>query len=179
MDLGEHTQTAVAARIARLHDEYDPGPVQEVTYKYGPDDFAKTREMVQQGEIGYAGAWVTDDRNRALLIRQDTASGWVIPGGGTQADELLEATARREVREETGIECSITGVDSVRRQVHVHESNPEERVFMVSVTFEARYEGGEISETDEDVDSVRWFVEAPAHLDDFIQAKVREWNGAD
>jgi 8-oxo-dGTP diphosphatase len=48
-----------------------------------------------------------ESRPRVLLIRRKNppfAGGWAIPGGFIEMDETLEASARRELGEETGLE---------------------------------------------------------------------------
>ena len=50
---------------------------------------------------------------RVLLVRRAFAPGqgkWDIPGGFLEADEHPEAGARRELREETGLAITITGL---------------------------------------------------------------------
>jgi 8-oxo-dGTP diphosphatase len=50
-----------------------------------------------------------EDRPRVLLIRrkhEPFAGRWAIPGGFIEMDEPLEASARRELREETGVEAA-------------------------------------------------------------------------
>jgi len=53
-----------------------------------------------------AAAVVTDDAGRVLLLKHvfRGGSGWGIPGGFIEAGEQPEEAARRELREEAGIE---------------------------------------------------------------------------
>lgn len=57
-----------------------------------------------------AGA-IVQKEDRLLLVRhvvQGKYDFWVCPGGGVKGDESLEEAARREVREETGLDVQIT-----------------------------------------------------------------------
>ena len=62
-----------------------------------------------------AGGLVCDDRPEGrwvVLISRRNAAGqleWTLPKGGLEGDEELEEAAVREVREETGLRCTITG----------------------------------------------------------------------
>lgn len=48
---------------------------------------------------------VRDTHGRILLVRHTYLPGWHCPGGGVDVGESAEAAARRECREETGIEA--------------------------------------------------------------------------
>jgi ADP-ribose pyrophosphatase YjhB (NUDIX family) len=73
-----------------------------------------------------AGAVVCDERGRVLLFGHvlRRGSGWGIPGGFLRAGEQPDEAARREVREETGLEIEAVELAFVRtlkrpRQVEV------------------------------------------------------------
>jgi 8-oxo-dGTP pyrophosphatase MutT (NUDIX family) len=47
---------------------------------------------------------IVDDDNRVLMMKRSDDGSWGLPGGGLELGEILEGGARREVREETGLE---------------------------------------------------------------------------
>lgn len=56
---------------------------------------------------------VPDDHGRILLIRRTDNKYWSIPGGGMEPGESVREAAKREVKEESGINCEITGLIGV------------------------------------------------------------------
>lgn len=56
-----------------------------------------------------ATAFVIDSRNRVLLLWHKRLNRWMPPGGHVDADEMPEETARRECKEETGLDVEIVG----------------------------------------------------------------------
>ncbi|OCS92574.1 NUDIX domain-containing protein [Caryophanon latum] len=67
-----------------------------------------------------AGVIVTNDQGEWLVVKK-TYGGlkdvWSIPAGFVDVGETLDAAAKREVLEETGIDCVIQGVYGVRSGV--------------------------------------------------------------
>lgn len=185
MTIEQRTREEVKRRLDRLEREYGQFPVVEERVTNDPDYFAQGAERAADGWIGDAGAWVTDADGRALLIRHEGGPDrWGTPGGGHEPGETLAETARREVREETGVEVELTGVFRARRKTVVDESNPERRFFMLTVWFE-----GELAESgggataidvgDDEVVEARWHAEPPERVHDFLAAKVENWDRAD
>lgn len=171
------TREEVSRRIERLRDRYGWFPIHEETVENDTEYFEHGKEMAAEGWIGDAGAWVTDDGNRAILIRHaGSPSEWGIPGGGHEPGETMEETARREVREETGIECTITDVNYARRKTIVLAPNPGERFYMLTVIFDADYDEGTISISDDEVLEAKWFSDLPEHVHDFVEEHVSTWD---
>ncbi|MBE1531702.1 NUDIX domain-containing protein [Actinomadura algeriensis] len=50
-----------------------------------------------------AGALLTDDRDRVLLVKPNYRPYWQIPGGAMDAGEAPHRVAEREIREELGL----------------------------------------------------------------------------
>jgi 8-oxo-dGTP diphosphatase len=88
---------------------------------------------------------------RALLTqraRPPFADRWSLPGGHVEGGERLDAAARREVEEETGLHCEIGEL------FHWVEIIGGETHYVIAV-FLARWRGGEPSARD-DAKAVRW-----------------------
>ncbi|GAA3668979.1 NUDIX domain-containing protein [Nonomuraea antimicrobica] len=53
---------------------------------------------------------VTNDAGDLLLIRRSDNDNWALPGGAIDLGESIPQAAIREILEETGITCEITGL---------------------------------------------------------------------
>ena len=97
------------------------------------------------------------DGDKVLLVRRgrEPQKGlWSIPGGALKLGETLEEGARREVREEAGLEVSLVArVDVVDRIVR--DSAGRVEYHYVLVGFLCRPEGGELQPADDAVEA-RW-----------------------
>lgn len=54
-----------------------------------------------------AGAVIFNSGGQVLLVRSSDGSSWVFPKGKVEKGERFNETAKREIREECGIDCSI------------------------------------------------------------------------
>jgi ADP-ribose pyrophosphatase YjhB (NUDIX family) len=102
-------------------------------------------------------------QGRLLLGRRaiEPAKGrWDIPGGFVQIDESAEEAARREVREETGLEVALRSYLG-----SFPDTYGPRRLPILNLIFEAMPTGGELRAVS-DVAELHWF--SPADL-------PREW----
>jgi len=109
---------------------------------------------------------VTDGDGRLLLMRRTDNDNWAMPGGAMDCGETIAEAAVRETKEETGIDCEITGLVGVYtnpRHVILYTSNGEVRQ-ECSLVFAARAVGGEPTPSSESSE-VRWV--SPADLADY------------
>lgn len=117
-------------------------------------------------------AVVADGRGRILLILRTDNNLWSIPGGGIQPGETIKQAARREAKEETGMDCEITGLVGIYSNPgHVAAYDDGEVRQEFSICFSGRISGGSIHTSDESAD-VRFA--APDQLGDFtIHPSIR------
>jgi ADP-ribose pyrophosphatase YjhB (NUDIX family) len=88
-----------------------------------------------------------------LLVRVVYANGWGLPGGLVNRREDIDACARREVREETGLVVDLIGEPSV-----VVDPVPQR----IDIVYRARPAGGAdpraVEPRSPEVSDVRWFA---------------------
>ena len=100
---------------------------------------------------------VVNSGGDVLMIRRTDNDNWAVPGGAIDLGESMTDAAVRETREETGIECRITGLAGIYtdpRHVIVYTSNGEARQEF-SILLTAVPVGGEPAASDESSE-VRW-----------------------
>jgi 8-oxo-dGTP diphosphatase len=96
--------------------------------------------MNPAGPFAGCGAAILDDQGRLLLIRrlrQPEAGAWGLPGGKIDFGERAEDTARREIREELGIEIELLGLACIAETIDAGDAR-----HWIAPVFEARIISG-------------------------------------
>jgi ADP-ribose pyrophosphatase YjhB (NUDIX family) len=95
-------------------------------------------------------AVVTDAEGGILLILRTDNGYWSIPGGGLNPGESVAQAAAREVKEETGIDCEVTGLVGIYSDPnHVAAYDDGEVRQEFSICFTTRMTGGSLTTSSE------------------------------
>lgn len=135
--------------------------------------FRTIADRVTDNGLPYgAHAVVTDEAGRVLLVRHDAVDMWVLPGGEVRPDEAFEQAARRELREEAGIDATFDGLALLGR-VEFH--NEDHFTWGVLPIYEAHAETTALSVEDPDgeITDARWVRTFPDDTRD--RAVLEEW----
>ncbi len=137
------------------------------------DYLLELRKLVGHRPLLMVGAAVLilDEQNRLLLMKRSDSGCWGPPGGAVELGEVVEMAARREVREETGLELSelsLFGVFSGPELFYVYPNGDE--VYNVTIIYLARFEGGDIRLNGE---HTGWCWFAPADIPENISPPIK------
>lgn len=118
-----------------------------------------------------ASARVRDPDGRIALIRNGWTNGWFVPGGAVEPGETPREAARREVREETGLNATIEEPLVVLEQTYTSKGDEEDRFSALFVVYSATAAGEippvpRLGETEDEIEAARWFETLPDDLHD-------------
>lgn len=157
-------------RLVSAHD--DPREFTKQRWVSRPRFRTITDRVTANGLPYGSHAIVTDAEGRLLLVRHDAVDMWVLPGGEVSPDESFEQAARRELREEAGIEATVEGLALLGR-VEFH--NDDHSTWGVLPIYEAHAETTAITVDDPDgeITDARWVRTLPEDTRD--RAVLEDW----
>jgi len=151
----------VDRRIEGLTDRHGSFPVGRNEYDLDPGSHRRARDLHEAGVVGGVRVWVERDDSVLLVRERSRPDTWGIPGGLIEPGERVEATGRREVREETGIECRIRDVAFASREVYRPADGEDPTVRDLAVCLVADHAGGELRRQEAEIAEVEWFDALP------------------
>lgn len=164
MDVTDRTRQAVGSALRHLEREHGPFEVVEKTWTVSERWYDWTRTRTEAGAFGGAGVWLLDDEGRVLLVRREGEDRWEEPGGKHEPDESFEETARRETREETGVDCELAGVEQAHHITVACEDDDRPALEQLFVIFGGTHVAGEPRPEEGEIAEVRWWDEHPRQL---------------
>ena len=95
---------------------------------------------------------VIEKNGKYLLVQEarKCRGKWNLPAGHLDPNETILDAAKREIKEESGIDVELTGVCQIGNR------KMEDDIF-VSIVFVAKQTGGDIAYDEEEIMNVRWF----------------------
>ncbi len=124
----------------------------------------ETRSEVSAGGVIYRR---TADGIEFGLIATKARTRWQLPKGKQEKGETLEATAAREVAEETGLRGTVqVPLETIDIWFSVNDGGRPSRRHKLVHFFLLEYQSGATEDHDDEVDDARWFTadDAVTHL---------------
>ena len=122
---------------------------------------------------------VVNDADEILMIRRTDNDNWAVPGGAIDLGESVAQAAVRETREESGIECEITGIVGIYsdpKHVLLYTSNGEVRQEF-SIVLTAQPLSGQPTPSSESSE-VRWVSASEVHdytMDRSMRMRINDY----
>lgn len=105
--------------------------------------------------VNVVSAFIYDKNENILIVKNIRGDSfyWSLPGGAVEEEETLEQAVIREVKEETGYNIVVTGLNSVREVLFEERDH-----HALIITFHAKIIDGEINinDPDNDIVEVKW-----------------------
>jgi 8-oxo-dGTP pyrophosphatase MutT (NUDIX family) len=113
-----------------------------------------TLDQVSSGGVAFRQA---GDRVEIAIVSVGNPARWQLPKGLVDPGETPEVTAKREVREEAGIESTLVApLDPVEYWYVGHRGKQRVRFHKFVYFFLMVYECGQLSDHDHEVNEARW-----------------------
>ncbi len=117
-------------------------------------DMVGTRPLIMAG----AGVIILNEKGQVLLQQRADNELWGLPGGAMEVGESFEEAARREVREETGLEVGYLEffmTDSGKPTYYVYPNG--DPVYLAAVYFMTREVFGTLRPDSQESLQLQWF----------------------
>jgi len=107
MSVGEVSRERVEERLVALDDAFDSFPVNQTTLTVSSDGYQQIRERCRESLVD-AYVQVYNDDGQALLVGDGT-----VPQVEPAPEEGVVAGVRRALRDRTGVDVDLTGLERV------------------------------------------------------------------
>jgi len=168
----------VDAWLAALRERHGDVPVHEERIEVPREKYERLRADAERDALGGARVRLARD-GELLLVSTRGEHGWDVPGGAMEPGESVDETAKREVREETGIECRLGPALATNRFQFELADGEGPLLEGLWVYFDGEPVGGTLDPQDAELADASWFAEPPAELDPYARPLVRAFLAVD
>ncbi len=106
--------------------------------------------------LNYAGCIIFDDKNRLLLQKRTDCGEWGFLGGLVELGEATHEAARREIKEESGLDVEITSLYGVYSKYFDEYANGDKAQTIVHL-FKAKIIGGALIDNNAETAELNFF----------------------
>jgi len=159
--LQKSSEDKVDELIAELKSDYGEFHAKEKEWKVSADGFETEAENFRNGGYGGAGIWLTNNNGEVLLVKNKGDEGWSDPGGHQENEESFEEAAKRETKEETGVEAQITGIEAVDKIKLQNEENEDKVLYNPIIVFKGKYVSGHPEPQQSEIKQLKWWDKHP------------------
>lgn len=158
-------------RLTETHDDYLETTHDEHVSRRR---FRTLARRIDRTGAPYGAHTLVHRPGEVLLCRHEGVDLWVLPGGGVDQGETFHETARRELREEAGVEVSYEGLGMLSR---VDVCCPGHRTWGVLPVYAARAETHQptVEDPDGEITDARWYAFEDLPEDTRDRADLLAW----
>lgn len=157
----------------RLCERYGDCQEFETTKRVRRARFETVARRIKRNGAPYGAHTVVAHEGALLLVRHDGVDMWVLPGGRADDDEQFHEAARRELREEAGIDGAFRGL-AMRARVTFRcgEYSTWGVLPMFEIHVSERAEPS-VQDPDDEISAAAWFTELPPDTRD--REQLQRW----
>lgn len=157
----------------RLQDDHERFVQFSTTRRVSRSRFRTVAERIEDQGLPF-GAHTLAYRpdGTLLLVEQAGIDMWVLPGGEVEPDETFLEGARRELREESGIDVDYDGL-GVLGEVHFRCDDHETWGVLPVFEGQATTTETDVADPDDEITDARWFETLPENTRD--RDVLRDW----
>jgi ADP-ribose pyrophosphatase YjhB (NUDIX family) len=144
MGVAERSREHVEAKLEELESTYGSFAVKQTTITLPGEQYTSMRERGNPDPIAAYIAVRNDDEE---VLHVDSDSDAELPGVQVASGDSLEPAVRETVREETGVDCVVDGVEHVTIAGLRHGDDPDaETLYHLVVVFGGEHRDGTVGE---------------------------------